>query len=495
MAGLMDALGTASRGLQVVQRGIATTGHNIANANTSGYSRQRAVLETSLPIVESSGMIGTGVEQVSVDRIVDEFTQLRLMSETSRRAALDAEAGIYAQVESVVNDQLSEGLTQELTGFFGALDDLHVATEPGQPVERGAVLAAAESLIDTIHRYDAQLRDLQSGADRGITSILPEVNALTSRIAELNGQIAEAETIAPANDLRDRRDELLLELSQKMEFTTLEDQAGMVSVRIGGGIQLVNGRTANELSAVVDPANPNPFDATFSNVYYQGSGAFFDVTSSIKGGELGGLIEARDGIVGGVIRDLDAFAFTLAEGFNAQHRAGFGLVDGAPHDFFVDTGSQPSVDDSARNLALSADIDPAQGGTLGNIAAAAAAGASGADAGDTAHAEVLGNLRDGSVASYLAGDAPGTPTGPSRSLSSSLIDMIGNLGQQARTTTRALEQQEAVLSAVQDRRDSISGVSVDEEVANLVQLQTSFQANARVITTVNQLFTDLMSAF
>jgi flagellar hook-associated protein 1 FlgK len=280
-----------------------------------------------------------------------------------------------------------------------------------------------------------------------------------------------------------------------MEFSTLEDQTGMVSVRLAGGIQLVNGRTANELSAVVDPANPNPFDATFSQVYYQGSGAFFDVTSSIKGGELGGLIEARDGIVGGVIRDLDAFAFSLAEEFNAQHRLGFGLVDGAAHDFFVDTASQPTVDDFARNLALSADVDPDQGGTLENIAAGATGGPTGAGAGDTAHAEILGNLRRGPVTVYLAGDTPGTPTGSSRSLSASLTDMIGDLGQKARTTSRALEQQEAVLSAVQDRRDSISGVSVDEEVANLVQLQTSFQANARVISTVNQLFADLLSAF
>lgn len=499
MAGLSDAIGTAQRGLQVVQRGIATTGHNIANATTEGFSRQRSVVQSSLPIVDGAGAIGTGVEQTSVIRIVDEFAQLRLLSETSRLSGLDAQANIYTQVESIVNDQLSEGLTDDLSGFFDALDDLSNAAEPGQPVERGALLASAESLIDTIHRYDGQLRDLQGAADRAITSLVPDVNGMARQIADLNGRIVEAETQAPANDLRDQRDRLLVDLAGKLSFSTLEDSSGMVSVRLAGGVQLVQGRTANELVAVVDPANPNPFDPGFSQVQLRSDSSSFDITSSIRGGELGGLIEARDGIVGGVIRDLDAFAFTLASTFNAEHRGGLGLVDGAAHDFFVDLSAQATVDDAARNLALAADVDPAQGGTVDHIAAGRVpdptTGGPGAAPGDTTHIERLKDLRRGSVAVFLAGDSTAAPTGPSSSISTSLTNLIGDVGQQARTTSRSLAQQQAVMQAAQDRRDSISGVSIDEEVAQLVQLQTNFQANARVISTVNQLFNDLLAAF
>lgn len=499
MAGLTDAIGIAQRGLQVVQRGIATTGHNIANASTEGYSRQRSVVQASSPIADATGTIGTGVEQVSVARIVDDFAQLRLVSETSRSSLLDTQANVLGQVESILNDQLSPGLTDELSEFFDALDDLSNAIEPGQPVERGALLAAAESLIDTTHRYDEQLRALQGGADRAIASQLPEMNGIARQIADLNGRIAEAEARAPANDLRDQRDQLLLELAGKIELSTLEDASGMISVRIGGGVQLVEGRVANELVTVVDPADPNPFDPSFRQVHLQSESFSFDVTGSIRGGELGGLIEARDGIVGGVIRDLDAFAFTLAESVNAEHRNGLGLLDGASHDFFVDLSGQPSVNDSARNLRLSADIDPAQGGTLDHIAAGSvpngATGGPEAAPGDTSHIERLKDLRRGSVVIHLAGDAPGVPTGPTSSLSASLTNLIGDLGQQVRSNSRALEQQQSLLQAAKDRRDSVSGVSVDEEVAQLVQLQTSFQANARVISTVNQLFSDLLAAF
>jgi len=499
MAGLSDAIGTAQRGLQVVQRGIATTGHNIANATTDGFSRQRSVVQSSLPIVDGAGAIGTGVEQTSVIRIVDEFAQLRLLSEASRLAGLDAQANIYTQVEAIANDQLAEGLPDELSSFFDALDDLSNAAEPGQPVERGALLAAAESLVDSIHRHDAQLRNLQTATDRTITSVLPDVNGMARQIADLNGRIAEAETQAPANDLRDQRDRLLIDLADKLSFSTLEDASGMISVRLEGGVQLVHGRTANELVAVVDPADPNPFDPSFSQVHLRSASSSFDITTSIRGGELGGLIEARDGIVGGVIRDLDAFAFTLSSTFNAVHRGGLGLVDGTSRDFFVDLSAQATVDDAARNLALAADIDPAQGGTVDHIAAGSlpdpTTGGPGAAPGDTTHIELLKDLRRGSVTVFLAGDSTAAPTGPSSSLSASLTNLIGDVGQQARTTSRSLAQQQAVMQAARDRRDSVSGVSVDEEVSQLVQLQTQFQANARVISTVNQLFNDLLAAF
>lgn len=498
MAGLFDILGTATRGLQAVQGGLATAGHNISNVDTPGYSRQRSVLETGTPNYARSGTIGSGVEQVTVERIIDRFIGSRLISETSRRSTLDIENSIYREVETVVNEQQARGLSSELTSFFDALDDLGSSAEPGQGVARGQLLSAAESLVDTIHRYDSQLRSLQRDTDRGITGLLPEINDLARQIADLNGQIVEAEAVSPANDLRDRRDQLVLDLAEKVEITTLNDTNGNLSIRIAGGLSLVDHRIANELVAEVDPANPNAFDPSFSQVMYSGAGSPFDVTSSLRGGELGGLIDARDNIIAGAIRDLDAIVFTLSDSFNAAHQAGIGLVDGTGHDFFTDLSGQATVNDSARNFGISADIDPDQGGTLDNIAAgavvAAPPGGPGAAVGDTDGVEALKDLRTLRVSTFLAGDATGAPTGTSISISGSLINLVGNIGQNTRSTGRALEQQEAVLSAVQDRRDSISGVSVDEEVADLVKLQANFQANARVISTVSTLLQDLFNA-
>ena len=498
MAGLLDTLGTATRGLQAVQSGLATTGHNIANADTPGYTRQRSVLETGTPQYYRNGAIGSGVEQVTVERIIDRFIGSRLISETSRQSSLEIENAIYREVETLVNEQQVRGLNSEMTGFFDALDDLASSPEPGQGVARNQLLSAAQSLVDTVHRYDDQLRSLQRDTDRGITGLLPEINDLARQIADLNGQIVEAETIAPANDLRDRRDQLVLALAEKVEITTVNDSAGNLSIRIAGGLSLVDHKIANELVAVVDPTNLNAFDPSFSQVFYKSAGSPFDVTASLRGGELGGLIDARDNIIAGTIRDLDAIVFTLSDSFNSVHQAGVGLVDAAGHDFFTDLTGQATVNDSARNFGISADIDPDQGGTLGNIGAgavvAAPPGGPGAAVGDTDAVEALKDLRTLRVASFLAGDASGAPTGSSISISGSLINMVGNIGQNALSTGRSLEQQEAVLSAVQNRRDSISGVSVDEEVADLVKLQANFQANARVIATVSSLLEDLFNA-
>jgi flagellar hook-associated protein 1 FlgK len=226
MAGLFDTLGTATRGLQVVQSGIATTGHNIANADTPGYTRQRSVIEASLPQMTNAGAIGTGVEQISVERIFDRFVAERLVRETSRQATLGTQASIYRQLESVVSSQEGEGLAGDLTSFFDALDDLSNAIAPGQEAERSQLVAAGQSLVDSVHRYDTQLRELQRAADRGISGLLSEVNAISAEIASLNQKIATAEVTAPANDLRDQREQLVLSLAEKVDIALVTDNQG-----------------------------------------------------------------------------------------------------------------------------------------------------------------------------------------------------------------------------------------------------------------------------
>jgi len=497
MAGLFDALGTATRGMQVVQRGMAVTGHNIANVDTEGYSRQRAILVTGEPQPDATGTIGSGVEQLTVERVVDTFIGKRLISETSRQAGLETEASIYREIETVVNDQLSGGLTEELSRFFDALDDLANSPEPGQAVARGQVLSTAESFVDTVHRWDDQLRTLQRDADQGIVGLMPEINALAAEIASLNGQIAEAETIAPANDLRDRQEQLVRDLAQRIDVTSVSYADGTVSIRLSNGVALVDQRRAAELEVVVDPMNPNPLDPTFAQVYYRGAGGYQDVTGVIRGGELGALIDARENIIAGAVAELDAFAFTFAESFNAEHRLGVGIVNDAANDFFQDMSGQATIDGAARNLRIADAVDPSLGGSTGNIAAGSRPGGGAAGEallGDTTHVQALKALRTGQVTSYLAGDVPGNPTGGQTGIAARLINFTAEIGQQTRSSERALRQQEAVLTAVQQRRDSISGVSVDEEVAELIKLQANFQANARVVRTVTETLQALFDA-
>ena len=132
MPGLFDALGTASQGLRAVQQGVSTTAHNIANVNTPGYTRQRQVLQATRPVETQSGALGTGVEQVSIERITDQFIQLRLISETSRLSSLDTLLNTHRTIESIVNDQQAAGLNDALAEFFGSFDDLASSPDPGR---------------------------------------------------------------------------------------------------------------------------------------------------------------------------------------------------------------------------------------------------------------------------------------------------------------------------------------------------------------------------
>lgn len=498
MAGLFDTLGNASRSLSVVQRSIATTGHNIANVNTPGYSRQRNVYATSRPEINPAGNIGTGVESISVERAVDRFVQERLYDETARLGSINTVRNAYRDVEGVINEQAVDGVSAQLSSFFDAMDALANSGTPGQPLERSQLLAAGQSLVADVRRADLALREIQSAADRGMTGALAEINALTDQIGALNLEIKQVNQVAPANDLIDRRDQLILDLSEKIGVSTLTDEDGMVSVRIGSGYALVNGVNSNDLVAVVDPSNVNTFDPTYSGVYLQGSSTLVNVTSIIEGGELGGHIDVRDRVAAGAIRDLDAFVATVSTSFNSAHRAGLGLVDGAPHDFFVDYTGAASIDNAARLFDLSADIDPGQGGDLDNIAAGsvpAPGGAGEAAQGDTNQARQMADLRDQEVAAYLSGDPGATPSGGTISVTNQLLNFMGAIGRDAAGSERVLAQQTSIVSTVQDRRDETSGVSIDEEVATLVQLQASFQANARVMTTASSLLDDLLNAF
>ncbi len=499
---LFDALGTASRALQVNQKGLAVAGHNIANVETEGYSRQRQRLQSALANVSPAGNIGTGVEQVTIERVTDQFTQARLYQETATLGSTQTQKDLMTQVEAIFNEQGTEGLTTQLSTYFNAWESLQATSVSEQPTERNALLASGQSLVDTISRMDRQLRDLQESANRTIVAMLPEINSLSQRISELNVEIVKQEAVAPANDLRDQREELMRQLSEKVEISSFENTNGTVNVMIGGGVPLVTGADYNQLQAAADPTNS--FNASFVTVNFVGGGNNFDVKNLIGGGELGGYLASRDTDIADAIRELDAFAYNLARKVNDQHQAGYGVDASSPggHDFFAfdnPPGLGTTTDDAASLLSISADIDPAQGGDVRRIAAASVEDPPGSGlgaAGDRANAQAIAALRNAQSATWTAGSSiAAAAAGPSQSILQLGSDVIGDVGQLARTLNLALEQQENVLRKVQDRRDSISGVALEEEMGDLIRLQAAFQANSRIVVTVNRMFDSLIAAF
>lgn len=477
MSGLFGVLDVAARGLLTTQRGIRTTGHNIANVNTPGYSRQRQVLAAAPPILYPTGHLGTGVEQLSIERVTDVLVQAQLLQQNASFASTDTQAQALARVEEVLNEQDVEGIGAALSAFYAAFSALASSPIPGAEAEREAVRAAAQSLIDTLNAADSQLRGQQRDADRSIGGLLSEVNALAENINALNREIVRQEATAPANDLRDQREELVRELATKVGVKTFEESNGALVVMLPFGLPLVEGGKAWTLTTSADLSNP--FDPSFSQVLHTDGVMNTDITGEVGSGELGGLLRVRDTILPAAIRSLDTIAYNLNVTVNSVHNLGVGL-DGTIGDFFT---ALPAVEDAARDLTLDANI-------LANTDAIAAGLT--VSSGDNRNAQALADLRTTAAAIYLPGDPPGPASGPTRSVTDLVASVVADVGQQARTMNQASLREERAVQTLEDRREEVSGVSLDEEVTHLIQLEAAFQANARVLSSVDRLLQEVI---
>ncbi len=480
MTSIFGAIDVARKGLAVTQRGLATAGHNIANANTPGFSRQRLVQAAEFPIRISGGLLGTGVRALTIERATDPFIQSQLVRQRSTAASSEAQANVLSQIEQILNEQDTDGLTAALGDFYDAADDLATSGNPGAASERAAYVSSAQSVVDLLHTDDARLRSLMSSTNDGIAGLLPQINTTLEQIDFLNEEIARLEIgeLNPANDLRDQRDLALQDLAEMIDVRTYEDQNGNLNVTLANGVALVEGDRARTLIATADPTNP--FDSSFARVSVQDQSSLTDVTTQIGGGRLGGLLRARDTILPAAIRSLDTVAYNLIESVNTVHAAGMGL-NGAVGNFFT---ALPQVEDAARDLTIGANI-------LANPDEVAAGLTT--QPGDNQNALALAALRDQKGALFLPGDPPGPATGPSRSIIEHAVAVIVDVGQQAKMMDSAALQQDRIIEGLQNRRDEISGVSIDEEVAQLVRLQAAFQANSRVISVVQDLLDDLVN--
>ncbi|MCP3983642.1 MAG: flagellar hook-associated protein FlgK [bacterium] len=480
MTGIFGALDVARKGLLVTQAGVRVVGHNIANANTPGYTQQRALYAADNPIQTSVGLLGAGSLFLGVQRITDPFVQTQLIRQRGETASVDAQAGVLTLVEEILNEQDTGGLTEALGQFYDALDDLATSSSPGAPAERAALVASSQAVVDSIHATDDRLRDLMASTNDGIQATLPRVNDILDGINTLNGEIARAEinTTSPANDLRDQREGLLRELSGILDVTHLENSDGNVTVSMISGAALVEGGRARSLGLAPDPTNP--FNTGFSRIQLIDQLSTRDITAEIGAGELGGQLRSRDTILPGAIRALDTVAYNLTTSVNTVHNAGQGLT-GATGDFFT---ALPAVEDAARDLSIAANILTNPDDIAAGLTSAA---------GDNQNALALAGLRDQKTPLFLPGDPPGPATGPSRSVIEHAVAVAVDVGQQSQSMTSALVQQEKIIESLENRREEVSGVSIDEQVTDLIKLQAAFQANSRVIGVVQRLLDDLVN--
>lgn len=353
-------LGTAVSGLQVFQRSISVAGHNINNANTEGYTRQRVELGTRPPSFTGQGFIGNGVQIESIDRLFSQFAVDRLRDTTSTSSRYETLFGYSSRVANLFGDS-DAGLNAGLESFFNSVQT--VADDPASITARQLMLSEAESLVVRFQSLNSQVDSLRDETNGTIANLVNEINGLTAAIADTNRSIVDATSQAsgqPPNDLLDKRDTLINKLSELVTVHTVEQDDGAVNVFVGSGQSLVTRFLASPLQAV-----RNDFDSRRVEIALTGAGATAVISDSMTGGQLGAMLDFRDQVLNPAQNGLGRIAISLAATFNEQHRLGMDLDGNVGADFFQLTSPLVSAHASnAGTATVDASFDLANIGDL-----------------------------------------------------------------------------------------------------------------------------------
>lgn len=459
--GINRLLDIGKSALFATQQAISVAGHNIANVHTPGYSRQQVTLAENRPENGSPGQIGTGVHAESIRRSFDSFVEGQLLASRERLGEFTASRNALARLEPLFGDTNNIGIGAGLNEFFGVLQD--VATNPNDLSARTVFLSKATALASRFNQSAADLIAAQEFIDRQVGQTVTDVNRLTSQIADLNAKIASAESSGQqANDLRDQRGVALAGLGELIEVSSIEDATGQLTVFAGRGHVLVDKERVFQLVAVPDLGNNGLLDVH----YDAGAGSTTNLTSVIQSGRLKGLLDVRDQTIPSLRTSLDTLASEVVTQVNQQHRLGFGLDGSTNQDFFVPTGT------TASTIAVA----------LANVRQIAASSTAAGVPGNNANALALAGLRSTDFA------ALGNVT-----LQEYYSTIAGDFGSAAQGVEGNLLAQQIVHDQLTSQRASVSGVSMDEELANLLQYQRSFEAASRMIVVADEMFQTILS--
>jgi flagellar hook-associated protein 1 FlgK len=317
-------------GLNAAQANLATTGHNIANAATPGFHRQRVEMANAYPQPTGDGFIGTGVDVQTVVRIYSDFLDGQVFAAQGRLAYLEAYRDQIGQIDNLLADP-NAGLTPAVDEFFAGVQQ--VATDPDSPASRQGMLSGAGTIVGRFRSIEARLSSMFEAANNQIRNLVTNINSLAVQIADLNRNILAAEAAGgshSANDLRDQRDEVIGELNKLTGASIARQSDGSINVMIGSGQNLVVGTQALSLSAVPSTTDPLRLD-----IGYNTGGSLSIITTSMTGGQIGAALAFQRDAIDPALNALGRVASALAFTFNQQHRLGQDLNGALGGDFFT----------------------------------------------------------------------------------------------------------------------------------------------------------------
>jgi len=446
MSSLNASLATALSGLIAEQGALQTTTNNVSNVNTPGYSRQQPVLVSSDPVVVDPLTFGTGVTLQSVESIRDPILESRIQQETQGQGQFGSLASALQQTQ--VNFSSNSGdIGTSISNFFDSINQL--STNPADLSLRQGVLTSAGNLATSLNTTANNLTQQRSNLDLSVVQTVSQINQFTQQIAQLNGQISTLQNVGQnAGTFIDQRTQLIDQLSSLVDVSVIPSD-NTITLTTANGTSLVTGQQSFQLQTQANSSG-------LHDIYAQG----VDITSTIASGLVGGTLQARDQQIPAIQSQLDSLAAGLANSVNGVQAGGFDLNGVRGTNLFT----PPPISGVGAAATISVAItDPA-------LIAASSDGR----AGSNGNAEAMYALRNQAV---ISGQSP-------TDYYSGVIFNVGN------ATANAVAEQSAsalVLQQLNDQRASISGVSLDQEAANMVQYQQAYSASAQVISTINSM--------
>lgn len=526
--GINAAMEIGKNGLGVFSSATAVVSQNIANVSTPGYSRQKAVIETA-PTTNLSGFtLGSGAMITNIDRFYDAFLQQQIVSNDTTLGYDTTKSMVLQQIEPAFNEISVDGVGAAITNFFASWQDL--TNNPGGMAERQSVLSNAQILADDLHSTSKTLSDTIALQNSSLTPAIDSINAILKDIAKLNGQINTTDMVSGnANEIRDKRDLSVQKLATQIGITATENSDGTTDIRlVGSGEALVIGANAGtfSLDKTTDPTSFKvqliPAGGTLASM----------VTPAISTGSLGATLDLRDTILPGYLAELDALATTLVAEVNKQHRLGYDLNGTAGIDFFnpsvTTTGDLVPGSDTVNNVVVtglqvgmqvtgtgipantfvgtidlvagSFTLVTATGAPINASVAVAAPGTTLTFDGTAAAFSINPAMTTNTIAASSQGSTAGDNlnaikiaglynqrlmpvTSPTLTFNGFWDALSGKVGLDVASSKTNVSQDEVYGNQLSVLRDTTSGVSLDQELADLMKYQRSYQACAQVIST------------
>jgi flagellar hook-associated protein 1 FlgK len=452
MSSLNASLGIALSGLAAEQGALAATTNNVANVNTPGYSREVPVLVTNDPVVLGQLTLGTGVTLQSIQSIRDPILESQIQQETQTQGQMDALVSALSEAQINFTTSASD-IGTAISNFFNSVNQL--SSSPADLSARQGVLTAAGNLAKAFNVAANNLTAQRNSLNASVGQTVGQINQLTQQIAQLNAKITAIQAgDQSAGTLVDQRTQLIDQLSSLVDVSVIPSDNTLI-LTTASGTPLVAGPQSFQLSTQPDASG-------MQQVYAPGG----NITASIVSGQLGGLLEARDQQLPGISTQLDTLAAGLANAVNGVQTTGFDLNGVAGTNLFnpppaTGVGAASSLSVAIANPALVAASSDGTAGSNGN-------------------AEAMYALRNAAI---VSGQSPTTY----------YAGIVFNVGNAAANATAEQSASDLSLQQLNDQRAAVSGVSLDQEAANLVRYQQAYAASAQVVTAINSMMQTLIA--